>query len=106
MKNKWWILVALVGLSGVTASVVAPQVWLQRHSLDIDPAPDPEFAEELGCTIVQICGTPHQSLTLFAEEAEVRVEPVEGAPPGWLDCAQRQVEPYRGIGSIPINPCK
>lgn len=104
--RRWWLLV-LVPLIGLVASTISQQVWLARNVPVelLEPAPDPDFARDLGCQVVQLCGTPHQSLTLKVTTS-VTVEPIEGAPPGWLDCARRQVANYPGIGDIPINPCK
>ena len=98
-----WILGAIL-ISGGLASQIAPQIWLARN-MPVAPSADPDFAKDLGCQVVQLCGTPHQSLTLKVGDT-VTVEPSEGAPPGWLDCAARQVANYHGIGDVPINPCK
>ena len=98
-------------VAGAVGSVVAPVVWKARNipDVELDPgaAPDPSFVHELACRVSERCKPPLKDAVLHVG-AEVSLDPADAVPPGWLDCARREVQPYAGLGDVPISvsPCR
>lgn len=106
LPRRWWLALPVVGL---TAAVVSPIVYEQRHVPEElrAPAPvaPPSLERDLACAVEARCGPVRAEATLVLDAgAPPTVEPAGALPPGYAECAAR-VLADSGLERLALAPC-